>query len=165
MNYVILANIVALIGSIFMVLASFVKEDRKCVFFQSIQIFMFIVSNILLKGITGIIINSLSLLRNILSYKEVLTEYLKYFILFVIAILSIMFNNLGIIGYLPLIGTIVFTIFIDSKDNFKFRLSLTFSILMWLIYDIYIMSYTSAVFDFFSIIGGIKAIVKMKKVK
>lgn len=163
MNYIIIANIVALIGSIFMILANYASDEKRCVLLQSIQIFMFIISNILLRGITGIIINTLSLIRNILTYKQKFNTYIKYFILLLIVILSIIFNNLGIIGYLPLTGTVVFTIFIDSKNNYLFRLSLSFSVLAWLIYDIYIMSYTSAIFDFLSIIGGIIAIIKLKK--
>lgn len=163
MNYIIIANIFASIGSLFMVSASYVKSDKVCVMLQSVQIFMFVISNILLKGITGVIINSLSLVRNILTYKQKLNTVLKYLLLGFIVVLSIAFNNLGIVGYLPLFGTIVFTIFIDSKDNFKFRASLTFSILMWLIYDTYIMSYSSAVFDFFSLVGGFISIYKMKK--
>lgn len=165
MNYIIIANIVALIGSIFMVVASYVKSDKLCVMLQSIQIFMFIISNILLKGVTGVIINTLSLVRNILTYKGFLSKFVKYILLLIIVILSVMFNNLGIFGYLPLIGTIVFTIFIDSKNNFSFRASLTFSILMWLIYDVYILSYSSAIFDFFSFVGGIYSMYRMKKKK
>lgn len=148
-----------------MVVASYVSDDKKCVKLQSVQIFMFIISNAILKGITGVIINTLSLVRNILSYKEKINVYIKYFILVLIIVLSVIFNNLGIVGYLPLIGTIVFTIFIDSKSNFKFRASLTFSIFMWLIYDTYIMSYSSAIFDFFSLVGGFISIFKMKKIK
>lgn len=165
MNHVVIANIIALIGSIFMVVASYVKSDKMCVLLQSIQIFMFIISNILLKGLTGVIINTLSLVRNILTYKKKLNTFIKYALLVVIVVLSVIFNNLGIVGYLPLIGTIVFTIFIDSKSNFKFRASLTFSIFMWLIYDTYIMSYSSAIFDFFSLVGGFISIFKMKKIK
>lgn len=165
MNYLLLANIIALIGSLFMVVASYVKSDKLCIMLQSVQIFMFVISNILLKGITGVIINALSLVRNILTYKRKLTKLLKYSLLTLIVILSIIFNNLGIIGYLPLIGTVVFTIFIDNKDNFKFRLSLTFSVFMWLIYDVYIMSYSSAVFDFFSFVGGIVTLIRSSKVK
>lgn len=165
MNYLLLANIIALIGSLFMVVASYVKSDKLCIMLQSVQIFMFVISNILLKGITGVIINALSLVRNILTYKRKLTKLLKYGLLTLIVVLSIIFNNLGIIGYLPLIGTVIFTIFIDSKDNFKFRLSLTFSVFMWLIYDVYIMSYSSAVFDFFSFVGGIVTLIRSSKVK
>ena len=41
-------------------------------------------------------------------------------------------------------------------------MSLTFSIFMWLIYDFYIMSYTSAIFDFVSVIGGIIFVINSK---
>ncbi|MCX4249491.1 MAG: YgjV family protein [Bacilli bacterium] len=165
MAYVVVANIIALIGSVFMVLASYVKSDKRCVILQSFQIFMFIISNIILKGITGVVINSLSLLRNIFAYKQKLNNYIKYMILGFMVVLSIMFNNLGIVGYLPIIGTTVFTIFINNEDTFKFRLSLSFSILMWLIYDVYIMSYSSAIFDLFSVIGGIFVLFRESKVK
>ena len=119
MNEVLIANIIALIGSIFMVVASYSKINKRSVIYQSIQIFAFIISNIILGGITGIIINSLSLLRNLLTSIGKLNNIFKYGILLLIVILTIIFNNLGFIGYLPLIGTVIFTIFIDSKDRSK----------------------------------------------
>ena len=90
------------------------------------EVVSFFDSNIILGGITGVIINSLSLLRNILTSIGKLNNIFKYGILLLIVILTIIFNNLGFIGYLPLIGTVIFTIFIDSKDRFKFKMSLTF---------------------------------------
>lgn len=163
MSYIILANVIALIASGFMVVASYQSDDKKCLLLQSVQIFLFIISNTLLKGITGIIINALSLIRNILTYKNKFNKTIKYLILLLIIVLSIIFNNLSIIGYLPLVGTVVFTLFIDSKSIIRFRLSLSFSLLMWLIYDIFIMSYSSALFDFFSLIGCIASVIKKKK--
>ena len=81
MNEVLIANIIALIGSIFMVAASYSKINKRSVIYQSIQIFAFIISNIILGGITGIIINSLSLLRNLLTSIGKLNNIFKYGIL------------------------------------------------------------------------------------
>ena len=52
----------------------------------------------------------------------------------------------------------------NIEDVIKFKLIIILSMIMWLIYDIYIISYTSAIFDFLHIIANIISIYKIKKV-
>ena len=63
---IIIANIVALIASIIMVSIGLIKKKKRIIYYQTIQIGLFVVSNILLGAATGIIINSISCVRNIL---------------------------------------------------------------------------------------------------
>ena len=50
----------------------------------------------------------------------------------------------------------------DLKDIKKFKLLLIATMTMWLIYDILIKSYASAVFDFATIVANITVLIKMK---
>lgn len=163
MNLLIVGNIVALIGSVVMVIASYVKESKKTIFLQTIQMLLFVLSNLVLKGIPGVVINLLSCVRNILAYKGLLSKMTIASLLLIIIGCTVLFNNLGIIGYVPLVGTIIFTIFINSKKTVVFKMALLISVFMWLIYDIYIKSYTSAIFDFGTIVAGIISLIRLKK--
>jgi len=104
---IIVGNILALLASIFMVITGLIKNKKKIIYIQSIQIFLFILSNAVLGGITGVIINLVSFIRNILCYKDVFNLKVKIFLISVSIILSLLFNNLGIIGFLPLISTVL----------------------------------------------------------
>ena len=116
---------------------------------------LFVLSNIVLGGITGAIINALSCIRNILCYKNKLDLKAKIILILLSTILSLIFNNLGLIGLLPVISTVVYILLMNTKDVVKFKWLSIFTMLMWLVYDLFIKSYTSAIFDFMNIMANI----------
>lgn len=159
---IVIGNIIALIASILMVLAGLQKKKKKILFIQIIQIGLSIISNIVLGGYTGAIINALSCVRDILCYKDKMGTKEKIIIIILAIGLSLAFNNLGWIGLLPLVATITYISFMDTKNVVKFKMLIIFSMIMWLAYDLYIKSYTSSVFDFLSIVANIIAILQIK---
>ncbi len=163
MVQIIIGNIIALIASILMVLAGFQKKKKKILFIQIIQIALSVISNLVLGGYTGAIINAVSCVRDILCYKEKIGNKEKIIIIILAVGLSFVFNNLGWIGLLPLAATVVYIIFMNTKDVVRFKILIIFSMIMWLIYDLYIKSYTSGVFDFMSVIANLIAILQIRK--
>ena len=161
MKTIIIGNIIALIASLLMVYSGLIKKKEKIIFIQTIQIALSVLSNIALGGITGAIRNAISCLRNILCYKEKLGIKSKSIIIIASIFLSLRFNNLGIIGLLPVISTVVYTFFMNIKDIVKFKYLIIFTMILWFIYDFYIKSYSSAIFDFMSIVTNIFAIIKL----
>ena len=162
---IIIGNIIALIASILMVYSGMLKQKKKILYFQTVQIGMSVISNIILGGITGAIINALSMIRNILCYKNKLGVKEKIIITILAIILTFKFNNLGYIGLLPLISTVSYIWLMNIKDVRKFKLLIIFTMLMWLIYDVVIKSYTSAIFDFMNIIANMLTLLQIKLVK
>ena len=165
MLQVIIGNIVAFIGCMLMVYTGLIKEKKKIIFVQTIQIGFLIVSNVILGGITGAIINLISCIRNIICYKDRLGKKEKIILVVISTVLSLYFNNLGIIGLLPLISTVSYTLLMDMKDVIKFKILIIFTLILWLLYDIYILSYSSAVFDFLNIITNLIAIYQINNLK
>ena len=162
---IIIGNIIALIASILMVYSGTSKQKKKILHFQTVQIGMLVISNIILGGITGAIINALSLIRNTLCYKDKLGLKEKVVITILATILTLKFNNLGYIGLLPLISTVTYIWLMNIKNVKRFKLLIIFTMLMWFIYDIVIKSYTSAIFDFINIVANIVTLFQSKSVK
>lgn len=162
MIYIIIGNIIALIASILMVYSGVIKQKKKIIYVQTIQIGLLVISNFVLGGFTGAIINALSFIRNILCYKNKLGMKEKVIIIMLSIVLSLIFNNLGIIGLLPLISTITYILLMDTKNVINFKVLTIFTLVLWLIYDINIKSYTSAIFDFMCVIANIIAIFQLK---
>ena len=165
MTNIVIANIIALIASLLMVYTGIIKRKNIIVLVQTIQIGLSVLSNILLGGITGAIINAISCVRNILCYKEKLGILAKILIIIASIVPSIMFNNLGFIGILPIISAVAYTLFMDTKDIIKFKYLTIFIMFLWGTYDLYIKSYSSAVFDFMTIIANIISVIKIKSTK
>ncbi len=161
MLQLICGNVVALIGSILMVCSGIVKNRRKIIYIQTLQILCFTISDLILGGFTGAIVNLISIIRNILCYKDKLTNNIKMIIILISIVLSLSFNNLGFLGLLPLISTVVYTCFMNVKDTIKLKFLIIFTMIMWLIYEFIIHAYTSALFDFFNIIANTVTIYQL----
>lgn len=160
---IFIGNIVALVASIIMVYSGYLKQKNKILYAQTMQIGLSVLSNIILGGITGAIINAISCVRNILCYKEKLNNITKIILIVLATILSLKFNNLGIIGLLPLISTITYILLMNIKNVIKFKCLIIFTMILWCYYDLYIQSYTSACFDFVCILVNVVAIIQIKK--
>lgn len=157
----IIGNTITFIASIFMVCTGIIKEKLKLIYAQTVMIILFIISNIILGGITGAITNFINLIRNILYYKNKFALKEKIIISLILIILSITTNNLGIIGLLPLISGLLYIWFIDIKDMIKFKILIIVTTLLWLIYDLTIKSYTSSIFYVATIIASIVSIIQI----
>ena len=162
---IVIGNIVALVGSVLMAYSGIIKEKQKIIIVQTIQMLMLGLSNIILGGIPGAIINSVNCVRNILCYEEKLGFKEKLILVTISVSLSIYFNNLGIIGILPVIATVFYTMLMDMKNVVKFKVLLIFTLILWGIYDVCIKSYTSAIFDFITIGANIFSIYKIYRLK
>jgi len=162
---IIIGNVIALVASLLMVYSGIIKQKKKILFIQTIQIGLSVISNIVLGGIVGAIINVLSCIRNILCYKDKLNILWKVLISIIAIVLSVKFNNLGLIGILPLISTITYLWLMNIKDVVKFKLLIIFTMVLWFVYDLAIKSYSSAVFDLMTSITNIYSILKLNNKK
>lgn len=165
MSYIITGNIIALIASLMMVYSGLIKEKKKIIFIEIIEIILFIISNIFLGGFTAAINNFFNCVRNVLCYKNKLGIKEKILITILSTIFSIVINNLGFIGLLPLISTIIYLWLMNIKDIINFKYLVIFTMIMWFIYDITIKSYVAALFDFAFIISNVISIISIKQTK
>lgn len=159
----IIGNIVALAASIAMAISGILKKKNQILIAQSIQIGLFVISNLVLGGYVGAVVNFINFIRNILCYKDKLGIREMIIITILLIALSIYFNNLGIIGMLPLVGSILYLWFMNIKDVAKFKILIIFITILWLIYDMFIKSYTSSVFDFITIVASIISLYAIQK--
>ena len=159
---ILIGNIIALVASLIMVYTGILKNKKKIIYLQTVQIGLSVISNIVLGGISGAIINGISCIRNVLCYKGMLTTVFKILIVIISITLTLLFNNLGIIGLLPLISIVLYTLFMDTKKVITLKLLIIFTMIMWLLYDFYIKSYTSSLFDLLTIITNVIALNQLR---
>ncbi len=162
MYTLLLGNIIALIASVIMVYSGLLKSKKKVLYAQTIQICLSVVSNIVLGGIVGAIVNFISAIKNILCYKNKLNLLSKIIITVSVCVLSIKFNNIGIIGFLPLISTITYLWLMNTKNIIYFKLLIIFTMILWFVYDLFIKSFTSSIFDMMTVITNIYSIFKLE---
>ena len=160
---IIIGNSIATIASVLMIYVGMIKERKKILFVQILQIMLLVISNFVLGGIVGGIINIICVIRNILSYYDKLDLKWKIILSVLSVGLSITFNNLGMIGLLPMFSTVLYIWLMNIKDVIKFKWLIVFTNFTWLIYDIMIISIVTAVCDLLSVITGVISINSIKK--
>jgi hypothetical protein len=159
----IIGNIIAFIASSIMAYTGILTNKKKILYLQTIQMGLFVISNLILGGFTGAIINVIGLIRNILCYKEKLNLKYQIVITFLSIVFSLLFNNLGLLGLLPLISAITYIWFMNTKSIKKFKILNIFTNGLWFIYELMIKSYTSSIFDLINIISNIVTIFPKNK--
>ena len=161
---VVIGNIISLLASVLMTYSGYIKSKGKFLIVQIVQMSLSALSNFILGGITGTIINLVNIIRNVLCYKNKLNKYSIILILTLSISLSLYFNNLSFIGLLPLLSTILYTTLMNIKNIKKFKYLTITTMLLWLIYDICIMNYVSALFDLLTIGSNSIAIYQLKNI-
>lgn len=165
MSILFLGNAIGFIGSLFMVLGGLIKNKNKALMAQTAQMTLLSISNLILGSVSGFIMNLISVIRNFLSTKNLLNRTAIIFIIFFSVILTFHFNNLGLIGYLPLINNIIFILFMNTKNPVHFKLLTILYMSLWLVHNLFIQAYTTSIFNVITIITSITTIYRIQKEK
>ena len=148
----VVANVIDFLASILMVASGSIKKKAKILAVQIVQLLMQSVSMLLLGGITGAVNNVLSCLRNYLCYKEKLNPLWKAFLIVASIGLTILLNDQGLLGLIPVVVCTVYILLMDIKDPIAFKLLVTLTFVPWVFYHFYLGAYVATVFDTLSVI-------------
>lgn len=161
----VLGNFIMLIGSILMVLCGYIKSAKRTILVQGFQMFLMGLGNIFLGSSTAAFMNFFAIIRNIVCYKGKLNNYWKVLFIIVSASVGLAINSLGFIGVLPILASGIFTLLMGVDNDSKLKKVIIFTNILWLIHDIFILSYFAAIFDILGIVTCIIALYRIKKEK
>ena len=165
MPQIIIANIIDFIASMVQIYSGTVKEKGKILVLQILQLGIQTISMLLLGAIPGAISNVLSCIRNYLCYKNVFTWPIKIILIVLSLVLTVPFNNQGLLGYLPFAVCTIYVLFMDIKDEFKFKVLVTLTFVPWVFYFFIIKSYTGAFFAATTVATNVWTLIQMKREK
>ena len=163
MNTVLLANAISLIGCVLMVVVGLIKKRENILVVQSAQFLILGIANLILGGVTAFISDLVSIGRNLFSLKRPLTTPVRLVFILIQILISVPFNRLGLVGWLPTVAAVSFTMFLDVGDEVVLKLAIIFGQSMWMIFDFLLQNYTSCAFDVFSIISACIGIWRARK--
>lgn len=158
---VVIANIIDFLASMVQIYSGTVKEKGKILVLQILQLGMQTVSMILLGAIPGAISNVLSCIRNYLCYKNIFTWPIKIALIVISLVLTVPFNNQGLLGYLPFVVCTIYVLLMDIKDPIKFKLLVTLTFVPWVFYFFIIKSYTGAFFAATTVVTSTWTLIQM----
>lgn len=160
---IIIGNIVGALCGIFCIMSTFGKDKRKIIKLQCFDCFFGILSCLILHGFSGAVTQTINLMRNIFVYKEKLSNKMQVLFIILVIWVSLAFNNRGILGILPIIACVEYTIIImKTKDPSIIKAGLAINNILWFLYDFIIMNYFSCIFSAAIIVFSITNIVRNK---
>lgn len=160
----ILGNIFSLLSVICIAVSAIKKNKKDFMYWQIGDALFGICSTISLVAYAALVINSISLLRNILSYKDKLTKKITAFLLFFEIIIGLYVNNLAFIGLLPVITSAGYTLCVYlTKDEKQMRWVLVITTILWAVHNFCIHSYPSALTNIVLCVWTLLQIYKNRK--
>ena len=160
----LLAQVLSAIGALCVTISSFAKSKNNMLVWQSTDYIFTAISNLLLWGYTGALTISISIIRNSLMVKKKMTKAILTILIIIQIILGSYLNQLGLIGYLPIISSVSYSLAIAITRNLQWlRWVIIENMLLWLIYDLTIQAYPAAVTDVTITLTTLVAIIKNRK--
>lgn len=139
------------------------KTRKKMLTLQVGQLTFLAASNAVLGAVTGVMMNITALVRNMICLKVKYTLPLKLGIAAILVTLGVCANDRGIIGMLPVAGTLLITLCLDIENIVILKTVYILSQCAWIFYDIAVKNYVSAATDAFGITANIIGIISVRK--
>ena len=164
MNIIILANIISLVASILMVIGGFFKSKKICLILLCVQLSIVVIAACMLNAISSIIVNSISIFRNVLVYKNRVNTTIKIIMIIAVGIFITVFAH-NFIDFLPFIAFLICTCVLDIVDDIQFKWLTNVVMILWTIYDFSFNAYVFFIFDILFMISNNITLFKMYKEK
>jgi len=147
---IIIGNLCSL-GAMFCDSASSTRKTKEDVLWvQCLSQFFYVGSALVLKGYSAVAQNAVAIFRNLASIKHVNSKALEIFLIILPVILGLYFNNRGIIGLLPVVANLFYSVVIFSKSTEKgLKIAFFFNTLMFMVFN----------FAIFNFVGGVSSII------
>ena len=159
---IIIGNLCTLLAMGSNAISSTRKTANGMLGFQSLSQVIYFVCAIVLKGYSAAVQNVVSVIRNAVAIKNIKNKVIEWVLIILGLALGIVFNNRGIIGLLPVIGNLQYTLAIFYlKDNERlFKISFLISLIGCVIFNIAILNIVGAIADTIVSITTIIALIK-----
>ena len=159
----IIGNALCLVAAVIMTLMGMIKDRIKFIKAQSVMNMVYISAYAFLRGTSGVIVNVVTLTRNVICLKWKMNTPIKLVFIIGQVILGIIFGTKGLVAWFPVIACSIFTWYMDCEDAIKLRSIIVGTQLMFAFYDWSVKAYTGFVFDILATITNTISLVKFIK--
>lgn len=162
------AHICALIGFIFLIISTQVKEKNKILLFQSLFSFFFFLQYILLGVYSAGILNLVSLVRNIVYYKNTnkISTYSIIILTFLVGLICTicdMKNYIFIISVIPLIINLLYAYSLSKNNIVLIKKVFLVCSIIWVIYDYFVKAYVGLICNSLEMLSYVMYFIRSKK--
>ena len=163
---VILGNVCSLLAMVTDSVSATRKTAKGVLLMQSLSQLIYCTGTILLKGYSGAVQNLVSILRNFVAIRKINSAMVEWFLVLLGVVLGILFNNLGLMGYLPVVANLQYTLAVFKfKDNERaLKISFAICVGMFIIFNFAILNFVGVVSNFVVLVTTLVMLYKKKVV-
>ena len=157
------------IGNLFSVLATGAdlwgasrKSARAMLWAQTVSQGFLGISSLVLGGYSAVVQNVVSMIRNLTALREKTSQWIEYLLVALGVVLGIVCNNLGVIGWLPVVANLEYSIAVFRLKHNERLLKAAFAlcIVLYIIFNLAICNYVGAVSNVAVLITTVVSICK-----
>ena len=115
--------------------------------FQIISQVFYGVGSVILKGYSGTVQNAVAILRNLAAIKNIKSKVLEWTLIVLGVALGIVFNNRGLIGWLPIVANLEYSlaVFAFKKNDRALKIAFILNMLFFVVFSVAIKNYVGTV--------------------
>ena len=123
------------------------KTNRQILALQSLSQIFYGVGSIILKGYSSTAQNVVAILRNLAAMKEIKSKVVEWTLVILGVVLGVAFNNRGLLGWLPIVANLEYSIAVFRFQHKEKWLKTAFIInmLMYSVFSVVIRNYVGIV--------------------
>lgn len=161
---IIVGNICSLLAMLTDTFSTTRKTVKEILLVQCLSQFIYCVGTVLLKGYSGAVQNVVSIFRNLVAIKKIENKFVEWMLVFLGVVLGIWFNNLGFVGYLPVIANLQYTLAVfHFKDNERaLKISFMICMALFVIFNLAIINLVGAISNLVVLITTGIMLIKQK---
>lgn len=144
----IMGEILSALSALCLAYSTFCKSKKDMVLWQAANAGFYCLSNIFLGGYSAVVVNVLTITRNLLTAKGKLRHWMTIVICVLMSIIGIVFNNRGWLGILPITASVSYTILMYAvKEIQGMRLAVVSNMAQWAIFDGLMRAYPAFIME------------------
>ena len=164
---VLIGNISALLAMITNAFSATRKTSRGILLSQNLTQAIYCITAIILGGYSAAVQNAVSILRNFAAIGNKRSKVVQWGLVLTGVVLGVAVNNRGLIGLLPVISNLMYTIAVFRFVNKERALKISFliSVVFFVVFNLAIMNFVGALADTVVIVTTAVALIRSKPKK
>lgn len=167
MNDVLIGNACSLGAMVTDAVASTRKKPKQILGIQIVSQFFYAAGSIVLKGYSSTAQNVVTVLRNVAAMSNLKSKIVEWILVLLGVVLGAIFNNRGIIGWLPIVANFEYSVAVFRfKNNEKaLKISLIVNLIMFTAFSAVIQNYVGIAANLFVAVTAAVSLIKGRKRK
>ena len=164
MDLIILGNLFSIFAMVSDAFSSSRKTAKGVLTVQLFSQVFYGTSSIVLGGYSGAAQNGVSLLRNLAAIAKLNQKFIEWFLIILGVVLGILFNNMGLLGWLPTIANLEYSLAVFRfKDNERaLKYAFLVNVAMFAVFNAVILNFVAVISNIIVIVLTILFLIRSR---